>query len=249
MIKKIALISLALILLIYIFLAVFVLNPNTGTGVCNNLEVIVKDTLDRHFVDSKEVAVMLRNAGLSPIGKKMAEINTEAIENKLEENKLVKKAECYKTPGGNIRVEISQKIPILRVFSTEGNFYVDSEGEIMPLPTSVFSAYVPVATGYIPKEFASTKLYEFALFLHDNKFWDAQIEQIYIASNQDVELTPRVGNHQIVLGKLDNYKENLEKLRVFYDKGLNEIGWNRYSVINLKFKNQVVCTRRNNNLN
>ncbi len=246
MIKKIALITLALILLIYIFFVIFVLNPNAGNGVCKNLEVVVKDTLDRHFIDSKEVAVMLKNAGLSPIGKKLTEIDTKAIEDKLEENKLVKNVECYKTPGGDIKVEISQKIPILRVFSTEGNFYVDSEGGIMPVPNSVFSAYVPVATGYIAKEFATTKLYEFALFLHENKFWDTQIEQVYVASNQDVELTPRVGNHQIILGKLDNYEENLEKLQLFYDKGLNEMGWNRYSEINLKFKNQVVCTKRNN---
>ncbi len=246
MIKKIALIVLASLLLIYIVFTIFVLNPNAGNGVCKNLDVVVKDTLDRHFIDAREVAVMLKNAGLSPIGKKLQDINTEAIENKLEENKLVKKAECYKTSEGNIKVEISQKIPILRVFSTNGNFYIDSEGGIMPLPTSVFSAYVPIASGYIVKEFASGKLYEFALFLHDNRFWDTQIEQIYVDSNQDVELTPRVGDHQIILGKLDDYKENLEKLRLFYDKGLNEVGWNKYSVINLKFKNQVVCTRRNN---
>ena len=247
MIKKIALISLALSLLSYIFFAIFVLNPNAENGVCKNMEVVVKDSLDRHFINGKEVAIILRNAGLTPIGKKMTEINTEAIEDKLEENKLVKKAECYKTPDGNIRVEISQKIPILRVFSTEGNFYIDSEGGIMPLPTTVFSAYVPVATGYITKEFATTQLYDFAKFMHKNRFWDTQIEQIYVASNQDVELTPRVGNHQIILGKLENYVENLEKLKIFYDKGLNEVGWNKYSIINLKFKDQVVCTKRNSN--
>ena len=247
MIKKIALITLALMLLGYIFFAIFVLNPNTGNGVCNNLEVVVKDSLDRHFINAKDVAVMLRNANLTPIGKNLAEINTEAIEDKLEENKLVKKAECYKTPDGNIKIEISQKIPILRVFSTDGSFYIDSEGGVMPLPSTVFSAYVPVATGYITKEFATTQLYDFVKFMHNNKFWDTQIEQIYVASNQEVELTPRVGNHQIILGKLENYAENLEKLRIFYNKGLNEVGWNRYSVINLKFKDQVVCTKRNSN--
>ncbi|GHU91698.1 cell division protein FtsQ [Bacteroidia bacterium] len=247
MIKKIALISLALLLLLYIFFAIFVLNPNAGTGVCKDLEVVVKDTLDRHFIESKDVAILLRNTGLSPIGRKLTEINTGVIEEKLRENKLIKNVECYKTPQGNIKIEISQKIPILRIFSTTGSYYIDSEGGIMPLPASVFASYVPVATGYIDKDFAATKLYKFALFLHDNKFWDNQIEQVYITPNQDVEITPRVGNHQIILGKLENYTENLEKLRIFYEKGLDKIGWNRYSVINLKFENQIVCTRRNNN--
>jgi cell division protein FtsQ len=59
-----------------------------------------------------------------------------------------------------------------------------------------------------------------------------------------VELTPTVGSQQIILGKIENYKENLEKLRLFYEKGLSKVGWNNYSVINLKYKNQVVCTKK-----
>jgi cell division protein FtsQ len=211
------------------------------------MEVIVKDTLNRPFIKSKDIVTLLRNVGLSPMGKKLTEINTGAIEEKLKENKLIKNVECYKTPQGNIKIEISQKTPILRIFSITGSYYIDSEGGIMSLPASTFASYVPVATGYIDKGFATTKLYKFALFLHDNKFWDNQIEQIYVAPNQNVEITPRVGNHQIILGKLENYAENLEKLRIFYEKGLDKIGWNRYSVINLKFENQVVCTKKNNN--
>ncbi len=248
MVKKIILLVLALLLLLYIVFTLFVLNPNTENTVCKKLEVVILDTLDRHFVDYNDIAFILKNAGLNPIGKNVSEIRTELMEQKLEENKLIKNAECYKTSEGNIKIEISQKMPILRIFSVNGNYYVDNEGETMPLPPN-FAAYVPVATGYIEKGFAKTKLYQFALFLHENKFWNNQIEQIYVAPNQDIELTPRVGNHQIILGKLDDYMENLEKLRLFYEKGLDEVGWNRYAVINLKFKNQVVCTKRNNNHN
>ncbi|MDR3267157.1 MAG: hypothetical protein LBT24_06285, partial [Tannerella sp.] len=68
-----------------------------------------------------------------------------------------------------------------------------------------------------------------------------QIAQIYVAQNQDIELSPTVGNHQIILGKISDYRENLDKLQLFYEKGLNKVGWNKYSVINLKYKNQVVC--------
>ncbi|MDR1436585.1 MAG: cell division protein FtsQ, partial [Candidatus Symbiothrix sp.] len=69
--------------------------------------------------------------------------------------------------------------------------------------------------------------------------------QIYVAPNKDIELTPRVGNHQIILGKLEDCEEHLEKLKVFYEKILNKVGWNKYSKINLKYKNQIVCTRNN----
>ena len=243
MVKKVTLLMLALVLLAYILFTVFVLNPNAKDMVCKNLEVVVVDTLDRHFVSSHDIATMLNNAGINPVGKNLKEINTETIEAKLRGNELIKRVECYKTMGGNVRIEVHQKIPILRIISSNENYYIDSEGKIMPVPKN-FAAYVPIVTGFVSKDFAKTKLYDFALFLQNNKFWNTQIEQIHVAPNQDVELIPRVGNHQIILGKLDDYKENLEKLLLFYDKGLNVVGWNNYTIINLKFKNQVVCTKK-----
>jgi cell division protein FtsQ len=243
MIKNIFLFIAAGLLLAYMTFAVAYINPNAGKNtVCAEILVNVIDTLERHYITNNEIVSMLKNVGLSPIGKDMSTINTAAIEEKLQENRLIKKAECYKTINGTVRIKVYQRIPVLRVFSTKGNYYIDNEGEIMPIPRN-FAAYVPIASGYIETEYAKTKLYEFVLFLQRDKFWNSQIEQIYIAPNGDVELTPTVGNHQIILGKLADYRENLNKLRLFYEKGLDEVGWNRYSVINLKYKNQVVCTR------
>ena len=202
------------------------------------------DTLKSHFIGKKEIENLLKNSGLTIIGEKMSEINPDFIEKILEENNLIKKVECYKTIGGTIKIKIYQKTPVIRIISDSGNYYVDNERNIMPVSEN-FTAYLPIATGHIDKEFATTKLYDFALFLQANRYWDSQIEQIHVLPNNDVELTPRIGNFQIILGPLDDeYVDNLEKLKLFYHKGLNKVGWNRYSVINLKYKNQVVCTKR-----
>ena len=243
MIKKITLISILIILVAYILFFVCFTEKKGENEICNNLDVVVVDTLKSHFIGKKEIENILKRSGLNVVGKKMNEINTNSIEKKLEENKLIKKAECYKTIGGSVKIEIYQKVPIIRILSTSGSYYVDNEGGIMPISDN-FTAFLPIATGYVDKEFATTNLYEFALFLQNNKYWNAHLSQIHVRSNKDVELIPRVGNFRIVLGPLENYKENLEKLKLFYDKGLNTGGWNRYSVINLKYKDQVVCTKR-----
>jgi len=235
----------AVLLLSYTIAAVFLLNAANGDALCHDLNIVVKQSSGQRFITADDVIANLRNAGLYPVGKPLAAINTGAIETRLKENKLIKQVDCYKTAAGNIGIEIDQKIPILRVLSLSGNYYIDSEGEIMPVPGNT-AVYVPVATGYVERDFARTRLYHFALFLQEDRFWNNQIEQICIAPNNEVELVPRVGDHRIVLGKLNEYKENLEKLRLFYEKGLKEIGWNKYSVINLKFKNQVVCVKKNN---
>jgi cell division protein FtsQ len=244
MLKKILLALAVVLILGYLAFALFYLNPRTEKKtVCKEVKVEIVDTLDLHYLDDKEILNSISKAGLSPVGKDLAKVNMAAIEKKLQENKLIKRAECYKTVDGSVRIKIYQRVPVLRIFSTKESYYVDNEGGKMPVPNN-FSAYLPIASGFIEDEYAKKQLYEFAQFLQQDKFWNSQIKQIYVAPNGDVELTPAVGNQQIILGKIENYKENLEKLRLFYDKGLSKVGWNKYSVINLKYKNQVVCTKR-----
>lgn len=242
MLKKILIVLFAVILLAYIGFTLVYLNffHTSEEVVCQKIEVEVVNTSGQNYISSNEVIALLKNQGIFPVGKNLSEIRSGEIEEKLAADRLIKRAECFKTVGGDVKVKVYQRIPVLRVFSQNGSYYVDNEGEIMPVPGN-FAAYVPVASGSINNEYAKKQLYDFVGYLKNNKFWDSQIAQIYVASNQDVILTPTVGSHQIILGKIEDYKEKLNKLRVFYEKGLNRIGWNRYSVINLKYKNQVVC--------
>ncbi|MDR0768994.1 MAG: hypothetical protein LBE71_03715 [Dysgonamonadaceae bacterium] len=243
MVKKILIVSFAVLLLAYMVSTVIYLNffHTSEDAVCGEVDVKIENTGEQNYISASDIIAWMKAEKIFPKGKNRREINTSEIEEKLANNRLVKKAECFKTTGGNVKIKIYQRVPVLRVFSPNGSYYVDSEREIMPVPSN-FAAYVPVAVGNISGEYAKNQLYDFACYLQKDKFWDSQIAQIYISYDQDVVLTPIVGNHRIVLGKIENYKENLSKLRAFYDKGLSKIGWNRYSTINLKYKNQVVCT-------
>ena len=87
-------------------------------------------------------------------------------------------------------------------------------------------------------------LYKFAVFLQNNSFWNAQVEQIHVLPSRNVELVPRVGDHLIYLGRLDNYENKLKRVKAFYEKALNQVGWNKYSRINVEFGNQIICTKK-----
>jgi cell division protein FtsQ len=87
-------------------------------------------------------------------------------------------------------------------------------------------------------------IFKMAEFIRTDPLWHAQIEQLYVNKELEIELIPRVGNHRIVVGDVVDIKKKLDKLKVFYAKGLSNTGWNEYSVINLKFADQVVCKKR-----
>ena len=79
---------------------------------------------------------------------------------------------------------------------------------------------------------------------NNNPFWDAQIEQIYVTENNEIELIPRIGDNLILLGKIDNFEQKLENLQCLYEQALSKVGWNKYDTINLKYNNQVICSKR-----
>ncbi|MDR1120317.1 MAG: cell division protein FtsQ [Dysgonamonadaceae bacterium] len=243
MIRKIFAILFALLLATYLLYNIFSPKKQLDEKECQDVQIVVVDTLDKCFISVERVVSILHNAHLYPKGKALKDIRTGEMEAKLEESLPVKKVHVYKTTSGVVKIKIYQRILRLRVMSAaNGNYYVDSDGKIVTITEHVV-AYVPIATGYVDKKFAQKELYDFALFLHDNKFWEMQIAQIYVYPNKEIELIPRVGNHRILLGKIDGFEEKLDHLLLFYKQALDKVGWNRYSKINLKYKNQIVCTK------
>lgn len=233
----------ATLLLVYMAAVAFFFRDVKEDGLCEGLQIVLRDSLDKHFVTESDVIYMLKTAKLFPVEQPMNEINTEKIEQELMTNEMISKIEAFKTPSKNIKLEIEQKMPILRVNSTSGNYYIDNIGSVMPLSRH-YVAHVLVASGYINKEFAMNELYHFVQFLQDNEFWNNQIDQIYVDADQEVELIPLVGNHKILLGSFDDYQKKLDNLKLFYEQAIPKVGWEKYSLINLKYRNQIVCTKR-----
>lgn len=244
MIKRMLLLLLLLGVIAYLVLAItWFSRPAQGLE-CRNLVLVVKDTARASFVSKEELKALLTQKDLYPVGRPLKQVQTALIEEELRKHPMADKVECYVSSGGDVCIAVTQRNPILRVFTASGDtYYVDEKGGIMPA-TGKNSVYVPVATGMIEKGFAEKELYRFALFLQENPFWNAQIEQIYVRPGQNIELVPRVGNHLIYMGKLQQVEQKLERLKKFYQKGLNQVGWDKYSYINVEFGNQIICTKR-----
>ena len=244
--KKIIFITIAVLIAGYIIATVFFFPvANNDAQVCGEVEVVVKDSLEKKFLKEKDVVAFLKNAKQYPLNKKRGEINMQDMENALLKNDIIATAEVVQTNSGKIKIVISQKMPILRVFTSAGSYYIDNTGNTMPSALGQ-AIYVPVASGNIEKSFAVSDLYEFALFLQKNTFWNDQIEQIYVRGKNDIEIIPRVGSHRILLGSLENFEDKLERLNLFYEQVVPKMGWGKYSVINLKYRNQIVCTKSKN---
>ena len=91
---------------------------------------------------------------------------------------------------------------------------------------------------------AATALWKVATFLDNEDDYAPLIDQIYIERDGDIMMVPKVGDHLVELGSPDDLDAKFSNLLAFYRKGMPRAGWNTYSQISLKFKGQVVCTKK-----
>jgi cell division protein FtsQ len=264
--KQIAFISFWCLLIVGLLVSLGFVNKQQDTLLCKAPDITVNQENDLYFVDKIDIAQLLKDRGDSIVGQPKSSLNITDIEKALNSHPAISGSEVSVSIDGVVKVEVKQRNPIIRVFTADGDsYYIDDEGKLMPL-SDKYTMKILVANGNIMEPYsrrymysiknicedsllrATSKLdelYAMAKFINADPFWKAQIHQIYYNSENDMEIVPLAGNQKIIFGDTTAMAEKFNKLITFYQQGLNTTGWwDRYSSINLKFRNQIVCTKK-----
>jgi cell division protein FtsQ len=231
---------------------------------CSGISIVIGDSSGSGFVSESDIAQTIQNKFGTLAGKPLSSINMSLLEKIINTNPFIYDAEVFSTVDGKINIDVKQRIPVLRVINNKNeSFYIDRDGFFMP-PSEKYTARVPVATGFIFDREAEKKvlkrkenlndtsssssrieqLFNIVSYTNQSEFWSAAIQQLYVNANGEIEFIPRVGNHTVIIGDDQLLDTKFTKLLLFYREGLNKKGWDKYSTINLKYKNQVVCTKK-----
>ncbi len=242
--KKTAIIAIDVIIGGYLILAVTAFNkPDERANVCTEVPITIEKESVDGFLSVDKIQLLLQQQHIYPMSEPMDKVNTRLIEETLQANALIDRAECYKTQTGRVCISIKQRIPVVRVMAQNGDdYYVDCRNELMPHHS--YTCHTLVATGAITKRYAQTVLAPLARTVIADNFWKNQIVQINVLDDGSIELVPRVGEHIAYLGQPVNVEHKLDRLRKFYRYGLSQAGWNHYSRVSVEFDNQIICKRK-----
>ena len=86
MLKKIFILLFLVLITVYLAIAVTVLNGKPDGQTCAGMELIINDSIDYGFITKREVLRILNTKKLSPIDKKMDDINTRLLEDELRKH-------------------------------------------------------------------------------------------------------------------------------------------------------------------
>ncbi len=258
MLKKILVISaIVLIALGLLALSGFAYHIRSNEKI-SKVEVRISPSNTTGFVTEDQVIAKV-NPGDTLLGYRIKELDESAIVKELNKNEFIEQTDCYIGLKGEIFIHAKERTPIVRVYEkNQSSYYIDQNGDFF----SVHPNYAPrviIANGYFDNtrqnEFGNIydtvyrKTPLFSMFtllqkIRASNFFQLQVSQIYLNSMGEWELVPEFGEHVVLLGDLNNLDEKLNNLHAFYKEVSRSNDWEKYQLINLKYQNQIVCTKK-----
>ena len=232
-------VRLLLMFAVVIFLFSFTSKRNSDRKLTKSVVYFLGD--DNLFVTSETVNKLLieNKKKAQTIRKDKLDLNT--LEKAINKHNMIEKSEVFVSVDGVLKAIVKQKTPIVRVIDGEESFYIDYQGGKMPLSDN-FTARVPLVSGEINEKNAD-KLNELFRFIFDDDFLRKNIVGIQIFSNGSLKMMNRNFDYEIDFGKTINVEKKFNNYKAFFQKAVLDSSLYHYKKINLKFTQQVVCTK------
>jgi cell division protein FtsQ len=226
-----------------------------------SLRLVIDRPANGGFLEYKKTYSLIMKMTDSILGQPVGKLSPYVLKSKLSSNPYVSHVELFTTMDGDLNVFLTEREALVRVFdSTNQSAYIDTKGVLFPLHPD-YSARVMVASGCFAfpelmpgatarvasKLYASSKLndiYTLAGSLAKDEFLKVFVAQVYLDSLGEFELTPRLSNTNIVIGNTDDLDSKLNNMKVFFLNKAVKPELYDYKIISLKYKNQIVCIKR-----
>lgn len=252
------------ILILVLFGALFMLlgfaNKKHEKLICKSLTIEIAHDGQDKLVQEQEVKDVVKTIADSIESLPVSWIDANRIEQELLDNPYIREANAYSDLDGNFTVRIGQRVPVVRIIDEYNHkYYIDGQGNIFQNKSGK-AVRVLIANGnldniklpenrkILPIDSLGDPrikgIYNLTREIRKDEFLNAQIDQIYVNQKNEFELVPKIGNHYIEFGSMNDMEDKLLRLKAFYIKGLKNKDWTQYKKISLKFKNQVVCTKK-----
>ena len=222
-----------------VFLYSFTSQRNEHRKLTRSIVVFLDDS--NPFIRPETVNKLLIENKKDAAGIRKDKLDLNTLEKSINTNPMVEKSEVFVSIDGVLKAVVKQKTPIARVFDATGSFYIDYQGGIMPL-SDEYTARVPIISGEISKE-NKVELNKLLRFVYNDDFLKKNIIGVQIFADGSLKLLSRNFDYEIEFGKLINVERKFNNYKAFYQKAVLDSSLYHYKKINLKFTQQVVCTK------
>lgn len=222
------------VLIMMLLVTAFAHLRNDGRYI-EKMTVTFKSEAPRFLNDSLVNKLLIQNKGELP-WKAKDSLVLSMLETLIEENPYVQNAEVFHFQQGVLGVNIQEKNAVVRVQGSE-QYYLDKAGNQLPISKN-HTPKVPVFLGALEEE-QKENLLSLIDQIDKDSFLRDELASIHYRSNSYFIGLKSYG-FEVEIGQIRHIGQKLSKLKVFCAYHDNHKLERNYSLINLKFKNQVV---------
>lgn len=236
---------LCVLLLGYVAFAFAFVHDENAKRVCPGIDLRIEGNTLPDSVVLQGVNSQLAKYKYKLKGETLGNINLRRLENYLSNFSNFESVECSFNPDSRLRITV---IPIkaeVRVFNDKGeSFYINRFGKRIKADAEFF---VDVPVLIAPEKYDA--IIPSALSVIRSTSNDPDLGPLVAAYKidgpNDLIIIPRLQGHVLNFGDTTRIDEKKAAILTAYRKILPSKGWNTYDTISVKFKSQIVATRRN----
>lgn len=177
------------------------------------------------------------------VGTPLHELNTADVERFLTRHNNFESVNCMITSRGRLVVRIVPLIPVMRVFYGDKSYYINKEGKHIVSNAEYFSD-VPIVSGRFNRNFTPRDVLPLINYISGNPTLSDLVSMVEAVNSDNLILIPRIRGHVINFGDTTRLDEKRHALELFYRQVMPYKGWEEYDTISVKYRGQVVATRR-----
>lgn len=210
---------------------------------CTAIDVSVSGNGNVSSISEKSVKDVLKDYPHPIIGRPIHSINTFDISSYLRKFNNFETVDCLITSQGHLKVRVVPMIPAIRVFDGTKSYYVNKDGKTMKSVPS-FHVDVPVVTGKFNNNLRPEYVLPVVRYMLKDSTLNNIVSMIKVVDKENIILVPRIRGHVVNIGDTTRLKEKRNALLTTYRSILPYKGWETYDTISVKFRGQIVATRR-----
>ncbi len=238
---------LALLLVAYLCFALPVTATMASEDTFAGCRISVADSLNTRFVTQAEVSHECDDIMQWITTRRHKDVDLNMLESKLRASDRIEHVNVALLNNGTLAIDVVPMLPVARVFDESGSYYINAEGKRISADPR-YHVDVPVVVGRFCDRYPPARLLPLLSHIAANPVLDALVSTVKQEADGNILIIPTIRGHVINFGDTSLVDNKFDRLRRFYRKVMPVRGWETYDTLAVKWRGQIVATRRDKTL-
>ncbi len=241
--KSVFMCIMSIIMVAYIGFAMTLTVRMAADDTITGLDIVLSDPNSR-FVNMHDVRLETGLNEDSLIFCKRVDFDLGALEDRLNASDKLQDANVTLRSNGHIHVDVTPMVPVARVFEPgKPSYYINVSGKQISAELR-YHVDVPVLVGNFDSIHPAKRLLPLLDYIAGHPSVSAIVATVTQEADGNIIIVPNIVGHVVNFGDTSRVDEKFALLREYYRKVAPVKGWLTYDTIAVKWRGQVVATRR-----